>query len=380
MAYRVARIALKTFSSAALAACTFVGSAQAYGGVQGFIEAASRADIAYDTAHGVLYISGDDSLRRFDMRSGKFLDPIVLGGKTMGMDISPDGKTLAVANLRDGATVDLINLDTGASSRATFALPSDEGSTFTVAYDQQGQLLATGVYNNSSWSTLRKLDPVSLAVTVLGVTRYNSMLGASADRSVIGVADADESTGSWGVYRAGDTSYVAQHTGYDPVTGGTSAYNFEIGVSRDGSQIGIPTYRGLFVGDETEIRHLIGERYGSSPIGIGYSPVADRVFLPFADSNELREYDTQTQQEVRRFLTPGTFEWTGNHSFVEGRTKVAADGSYVFTTLDQGIFFAGLGDIAAPVPEPATQALMLLGLGLVGAVVGQRAREKQRLG
>src|SRR4051794_15450889 len=64
----------------------------------GFISAPSRADIAYDTQHDVLYISGGSSLLRYDLSTRTFLPAIDIGGTTKGMDISPDGGTLAVAN------------------------------------------------------------------------------------------------------------------------------------------------------------------------------------------------------------------------------------------------------------------------------------------
>lgn len=70
----------------------------------GFITAPNRADIAYDTQHELLYISGDSSLLRYDMHAQKFSAPIQLGGNRKGMDISSDGKTLAVANSSRGAT------------------------------------------------------------------------------------------------------------------------------------------------------------------------------------------------------------------------------------------------------------------------------------
>lgn len=337
--------------------------------ISGFISAPGRTDVAYDTTRGILYISGDTSLRRYDMKSQTFLAPIELGGKTMGMDISPDGKTLAVANAVRGASqnyVDLVNLNTGASSRVGFNLDFYEGGTYTVAYDNQGKLLVSSLFQGSGWTPVRKYDPLTGTSINLGTVAAggpgSAMLTASADRSVIGVAESNISDGRWGIYQAGDTTYVSQHQYYDPVTGGTGWFNFEIGVSRDGSQFAIPTYGGTFVGDANSVVPTIGQYAGISPIGVAYSPLSDVVFFPFADANYIGAYDTETLTEIARIPVPGYFNWTGNWAFVEGRSKVASDGSYLFSTLDTGVFFAEL-EIAV-VPEPATT--WLVGIGLLG--------------
>lgn len=291
----------------------------------------------------------------------------------MGMDISPDGKTLAVANTVRGTNqnyVDLVNLETGTSSRVGFNLGFYEGGTYTVAYDNQGKLLVTSQFQGSGWTPLRKYDPETQSTTILGSVTQNVMLAASADRSVIGIAEANISDGRWGVYRVGDTQYVSQHQWYNPVTGGTGWFNFEIGVSREGSQFAIPTYGGTFVGDADSVVPVIGQYAGISPIGVAYSPLSDTVFFPFAGTNYIGEYDTETLTEIGRIPVPGYFDWSGNWAFLEGRSKVASDGSYLFSTLDNGVFFTAL-DIVA-VPEPTTP--WLVGAGLVGLIGMARKR------
>jgi hypothetical protein len=328
---------------------------------QGFVVAPGRADIAFDTASNVLYISGTDELRRYDVKSQTFLDPIHLGGHTMGMDISPDGKTLAVANTTYGSStnfIDLVNLKTGTSSRVDFGLSFYEGGTYSVAFDSQGKLLVTSQFLGSGWTPLRKYDPVMSTTQVLGTVTQDVMLSASANRKVIGVAEANISDGRWGYYQTGDTSYSSQHQWYDPITGGTGWFNFEIAVSPNGTQFAIPTYGGTFIGTKDSVTPKIGTYAGISPIGAAYSPTSGDLFLPFAETNYLAEYDSVSLEEIARFTMPTGFEWPGNNAFGNGRTKVSADGDYVFTTVGDGIFYAGL----ATVPEPATLLECLLAL------------------
>lgn len=350
----MSRSALRAFALAtAFLACSTAAMADPL--ASGFITASNRKDIAYDTLRDVLYISGDSTLRRFDMKSGTFLAPIQLGGVTAGMDISPDGKTLAVANLSRGASknfVDLVSLTDLSHQRVGFDLQFYEGGTFTTAFDQSGKLLVSSTFEGSGWVPLRKYDPLTGATSVLASVRNSSMLSASADHSVIGVAEADSSAGPYGLYKTGDSSY-------SPLNG-LGWFTFEIGVSRNGSQIAVPTYRGTFIDDENHILPSIGTYAGELPIGVAYSPVADVMYLPFAGTNYIASYDANTGTLLQKYTTPGNFDWVGNWAFNEGRTKVASDGSVLFSTLDNGVFFQVL---TAPVPEPGTVWLACIGLG-----------------
>lgn len=366
------RSSMLAIAACTLSAVTFQANASP---LSGFIYAPGRADVAYDAAREVLYISGDSTLRRYDMRARSFLSPISIGGSTAGMDISPDGSTLAVANTAFGASqnhVDFINLNNGSASRVGFDRAFYEGGTFTVAYDGAGKLLVSSRYQGSGWVPLRKYDPVSGSSSTLGSVRQNSMLAASGDRTVIGIAENNISDGRWGVYRTGESAYASQHTGYDPVTGGTGWFNFEIGVSRDGAQIAIPTGGGTFVGDAAQVENSIGTYFGATPIGVAYSAISDSVFFPFAGTNYIGEYDTDTLLEIGRYVTPGYFNWVGNHAFVEGRTKVASDGTYVFSTLDDGVFFSALDRISISAPP----TVWLISIGML-VLAGRGARRIQ---
>jgi hypothetical protein len=305
------------------------------------------------------------------MKAQEFLSPIGLGGATKGMDISPDGKTLAVANSVRGPSqnyVHFINLDTGSTSRAAFDLDSLEGGTFTVAYDKQSKLLISSEFEGSGTPPLRKYDPITRTATVLGHVDQGTMLTASADRSVIAVAETNSSDGPWGVYHTGDTSYSSQHRFYDPVTGGTGQFNLEIGASRDGHQISIPTYAGTFVGDENSVKLSVGEYGGISPIGVAYSPVSDIAYFPLAQTDHIGMYDAHTLALIGYLTVRGQFDWPAT-AFEEGRTKVASDGSYLFSTVDNGVFFSAL----SPIPEPQVWAMMLLGCAVLSILVRTRA-------
>jgi hypothetical protein len=322
----------------------------------GFITAPTRADVAYDSNRSVLYISGTDSIRRFDMVTQSFMAPIFLGGSTLGMDISPDGRTLAVANRGRGATrnfVDLVSLETGTSTRVGFDLAFGEGGTFTVAYDSAGKLIVSSQYEGSGWVPLRRYDPSSGLSSTIGNVRQNSMLSASADNSAIAITESNISSGPYGVYRTGNASYTSNRS--------LGWFTFEVGISRNGQQVAVPTYNGTYIDDVNSVIPSIGSYAGQTPIGVAYSPNSDTMYFPFAQSNYIAAHSTITGQELQRFTVPGTFDWTGNSAFSEGRTKIADDATFLFSTLDDGIYFMSL----SPVPEIPTWLLLTAGIAFV---------------
>ena len=119
-----------------------------------FVQIPGRIDTAYDTLRHVLYISAGEFLQRYDVTTGAMLIPVHVGGSPFGLDISPDGKTLAAANgAIDGVTnfVDLVGLEAQTVQRRNFPLDFQEGGTFTVAFDAQGKLLISSMFQGSGW-------------------------------------------------------------------------------------------------------------------------------------------------------------------------------------------------------------------------------------
>lgn len=341
--------------------CTLLMATSVQAGVSTLIETSQRTDIAFDTLSKTLYISGSDVLQRYSIETHSFLVPLYLGGSTMGMDISTDGRYLAVANGAPGASqnfVDLVDLNSGGSQRIAFNREFGEGGTFTVAFDGNNGLLVSSEYEGSGWVPLRRYDLATKQTITLGSVRQNSMLAASADRSVVAVAESNISSGSWGVYKSGASSFKSSR--------GTGWFNFEIGVSRDGSQVAVPTYGGTYIEDSETVIPRIGQYAGGQPIGVAYSPNSDVVYFPWAESSMVYAYDTETGRRIEGYDFEESFSHTGNWAFNNGRAKVAADGSYLFVTTSDGVRFMPL----AAVPEPSTYALM--GLGLVGLAFMRR--------
>lgn len=303
-----------------------------------FIPAASRVDVAHDFKRNIIYISQGNSVLRYQVGSGSFLPPFVLGGNLMGMDISLDGSTLAVADATNDSLnvwIHLVNLDSGASTKVLIPRAFMEGGTFTVAYGSDGALLISSTFEGSGWVPLRRYDPSTAMTTVLaGSIRQNTMLVSTGDSSAIGFVESNISDGAFGRYRVSDANLLRK-SGY---TDGTSWFNFEMGANNDGTQYAIPTYGGTFFYDVNLVKiGTIGQYAGALPIGVAYHPVEKLAYFPWSNTSEVRVYDVSTFSQINAYNFEDNFSWVGNWAFVQGRTKLSLDGSLLVVTVTGGV-------------------------------------------
>jgi hypothetical protein len=317
-----------------------------------FIPAPNRVDMVYDGARDIVYITNGAAILRYHLGSASFLAPYQLGGSLRGIDLSPDGNTLAVA---DGQRTDanvwihLVDLRTGQDQKVLFPREFYEGGTFTVAYGSDGAVLISSTFEGSGWVPLRRYNPATGATTTLASIRQDSMLSASADRGTIGFEESNISDGAWGTYSVA-TGVVTQRSGY---TNGTSWFNYEIGVNRNGTQYALPTYGGAYIYNAAyQHTATVGQYAGLQPIGVAYHPTRDLVYFAWAGTAEVRAHDTTTFAQVASYNVGYTFSNTGNYAFTQGRLRIARDGSVLFVTVGGGVQCIWLTR-AAPTPTPS---------------------------
>lgn len=322
-----------------LASLILTGFARLAGAAGSFISAPNRVDMVHDSKRNLLFITSGGQILRYDLKAQQFLTPVQLGGNLKGIDLSPDGDTLAVAD--DGQIgIFLVAIPTGNRQRVSFTPSFGERGTFSVAYGSDGNILVTSSFNGSGWVPLRKYEPVSGNVTIIdsGISQ-NTMLSASADRSIIGFAESNSSDGPWGRYRVSDGDYH-ENQGY---TYGTNWFNYEIGTNRNGTQFAIPTYGGMYVYDSNYNKiTTIGQYAAGQPIGVVYDPRRDIVYCPWAGTNKVRAFETSFFAQIGSYDFEYTFQNTGNHSYEQGRMKISRDGSLLFATVDGGIRYVRL--------------------------------------
>ena len=310
-----------------------------------FIPAPARIDMVYDSGRDVVYITNGDSVLRYHLGSNSFMSPFVVPGANLGgIDISPDGNTLVFADRRrldPHVWVYVVDLQTEQLRQQLFPRSFMEGGTFTVAYGSADTVLITSIFEGSGWIPLRRFNPGTGQFAELRQVRNNSMVTPSGNLGIIGFAEADSSDGPFGRYRIADGNLVAK-SGY---TDGTSWYNYEMGVNRDGTQYAIPTYNGTYICDANLTKfHLVGQYAGPQPIGVVYHPVENTVYFAWRDSTEVRAFDTAFFVQTAAYDFEHIFAHTGNHAFKEGRLKMSRDGSLLFATVNGGVRYLRLYD------------------------------------
>ena len=317
----------------ALAALFFGFTAFAVGT---FIPATNRVDMIYDDSRSLLYISSGGDVLRYDLTSDTFLTPFHVGFSLMGMDLSPDGNTLAVADAGSGGGskwVHLIDLPSGAITEAYFTLGFLETGTFSVAYGNDSALMISSQFGGSGWVPLRRYDPVLGTVTAVASVSQNSMLSASADGSVVAVAQGDQTGGPVGRYSVSSQS-ITQSL-FD-----ASYFLYEIAVNRNGTQLAVPTSGGCSIyelsGNGLVNTNVIGLSGAGRPAGAVYHPSSDAVFFSWVNTGDVRVYQSVSWTELARFDFQTTFTSPTN-AYSNGRMKISRDGAIIFAMVPGGV-------------------------------------------
>ena len=303
------------------------------GAVGVFIPAPYGTDMVHDPKRNILYISAGDSVLRYQMASNSFLPPLVLGGELRGIDMSPDNDLLAVADASDNngsIGIHLVDLKTGTNTHVTFRAERMEGGAYSVAFGADGTVWITSTFHGSGEVPLRKYSPANKHAIVVTHISQDTMLAASADREYIAYAEANSSAGDYGRFRC-------QATQLQPPLR-ANAYLYEIGISRDGTQLAVPGYAGVVLSGAS-----VQKLDEKETIGVAYHPQRDFVFLARAGISTIAVYETATYTMVKELDFGDKFEWGGNHAFQRGRLRLSSDGKFIFCTVQGGIRYAETG-------------------------------------
>lgn len=187
--------------------------------------------LAYDSFRNRVYLSNNTNgtIERYDVTSGTFLAPVVVGNDPHGLDLTPDGSRLLVC-LRIPGTVAVLDLSTDPPliERTITLPPSFTNETIlpsAVATLSNG--LAFVAFFNST-SPLREINLSSWAVTTRSECRpytgtIGSPFGLTPSRTVLVVSESGLSGGDWWDYETA-TNVFTNHD-FDVGTSYFSALN-----------------------------------------------------------------------------------------------------------------------------------------------------------
>ncbi|MGE5531122.1 MAG: Ig-like domain-containing protein, partial [Bacteroidota bacterium] len=321
------------------------GMAQA-GPVGTLIPAPNRWDMVYDVTRDVVYITNGSQILRYRIATNTFLTPYDCGAgaSLSGIDLSPDGNTLIACDTSydtNSAWVRVVDLTTDTVRRQDFPRFWNESGTFAVAFGNDGSAIITSRFAGSGSVQMRRYYPATGALTWLPSVQQDTMASASADGTVIGLAEANSTGGDWNRYRIADGSLF--HAGHAGV------FVYEIGVNRNATQYAVPTYFGTYIYNSSfATLFTIGSHAGPQPIGVAYHPTKDIVYFPWAGSPTVRAYRTTDFTLLGTYDFGYAFDSPGNRAFSQGRTKVARDGSYIFCTVAGGVRYTSATVPTAP--------------------------------
>jgi hypothetical protein len=304
-----------------------------------FIDAPTRVDAVYDVERGLVYIStSEGDLLRYHLENRTFLPPLHLGGSLMGMDLSPDGMTLIVADLtytgsawEDGGTnwIHEVDLASWTSRMVVFERERGETGTYACAFVNDTTLITTSSFSGSGWIPMRRVDLTTGMGGQIAIDAANTMLSATADRSLVFYAKGNSSAGEFGVY--------------DPATGTfrqsrLNLHLFEAAANRDGSQFAIPHSSMRVFDAELRVIGRIGVPGLSYPIGVVYHPTDDIVYTAwYGTPDGIQAHDTQTLQPIGVVDDAIRFPLVGVEAFQQGRMRISSDGEVLLATVPHGV-------------------------------------------
>ena len=178
-----------------------VGMAQA-DPVGTLIPAPNRWDMVYDVARDVVYITNGSQILRYRIATNTFLTPYDCGAgaSLSGIDLSPDGNTLIACDTsysNDNAWVRVVDLTTDIVKRQDFPRFWNEAGTFAVAFGYDGSAIITSRFAGSGTVQMRRYYPATGALVWLPSVEQDTMPCASADGTVIALAESNISGGEW---------------------------------------------------------------------------------------------------------------------------------------------------------------------------------------
>jgi hypothetical protein len=325
-----------------------------------FFKIDGARDCVFDPRRQRLYVTDDQHLIVLDAKNRKTVKAIDLPGKVRACDITPDFKHLAVAPF-SGQFLFWIDLDDLEITQVRFKCDATETGVYDLCVGVDGSVLFSMVFLNSEgaasgWVKLRRFDPISMAVTVVGGVRMDTVVSASGDRRYAAVAEGNISSGPLRLYDFEEKKLrdVTQ----------TQTFNYEIACSAGARYFARPHRTGCDLYDSGGAR--LGNVAGKSVICAAFHPKADRLFVMRDGESTIQEYVLPSQKLANEYLLQKAVAIAGKASdhvvanihtnrnlsighisrvhsvhykaFESGRIRTSEDGERVFAVVPTGVY------------------------------------------
>jgi hypothetical protein len=155
------------------------------------------------------------------------------------------------------------------------------------------------------------------------------MLATAAGGGFVGFAEGRSAAGAFGLFAASSAPSTGSSVGRDV---------YELGVSRNGSQLALPTSAGLRIyGADLTLTDSIGGA-NDAALAVAFHPRLDRFYVSWARATDgIEAYSAETLQKLSTLDDTPNLPWVNGEAFVQGRLRIARDGSFLFATLRAGI-------------------------------------------
>ncbi|MEM8874210.1 MAG: hypothetical protein AAGD32_08105 [Planctomycetota bacterium] len=305
-----------------------------------------RNGLAFDAQRQRLYVSTNRGVvKRYDLATETLLEPLELGARLLGLDVTLDGNYLVTgeADYVGGSglfyTVDLDQLDvletTGGDIEQSFDEISytydfGEGGIWDFAATADGKVLADGEYRGSGWVPVREIDPVTGSFQILdigsgfGEVRQRTGMSRSADGTLIAFSESNISSGPIFTYDPVVDELVGS------VNTGTFLSSVLTAVSRNGAYVAAELGGGIRVFDRemNVITNLPGR-----DAGLAFDPAADLLYVH--EGGTIFAYETATWTVVDSVSLGESF--SSSLQFDDGMMEVARDGGLIFINTPTGV-------------------------------------------
>lgn len=322
-------------------------------------------DFAYSSDSERLYIAGEAGwLDEYSVSSRSITHSASLGRELGGIDVGPDGTRVFAAQWTATAGEGVVHRFDFAESEVasdswTFSLRSGETGAFDVACVAEDLVLVSARAAVDS-AKLRELDPTSGDLLARsGVPTGNGLVGGITyfAKNVSRPPGELSTESQWAVFQKSPAS--AGWFGYDeagdsflPERDHPNEQHFGA-VNSGGTNYAVVDAGGttVYFHDGTELASL------DATGGVGFSPMAERLYAVDPGSDELKIYSTLNWQEVQSLPIEGGVDSNNGEIFGQGRLQVRPDGQEVAVTCREGIRFFDVGALLPAGLSPAPLGL-----------------------